>query len=155
MGQSRDGKPGIDPLSGIGFARTILPYGLQRRLVQAAVQNPFLESVQTIARVDQAFVFNRCLKRSPRMPLRTSTRFIVSAPLRLPPPPSWWRQIDGKAIPMVQHGGSHPTHRLTQGQQANKKRMAMVAPVITGRNLGTYWRGSSKACSQPPPGSRR
>jgi hypothetical protein len=39
--------------------------------------------------------------------------------------------VDGKGIPMVKPGGAQPTHRLTKGQKANKKRMATVATVFT------------------------
>src|SRR5579864_7721773 len=39
--------------------------------------------------------------------------------------------VDGKGIPMVKLGGAQPTHRLTKGQKANKKRMATVATVFT------------------------
>ena len=50
MGYSQPGLPGIFPLDRAltSLARSF-SYELQRRLVKAAVQNPFLDSVQTIA----------------------------------------------------------------------------------------------------------
>jgi hypothetical protein len=48
--------------SGAGPARAILLYELQRRLVKAAVQNPFQESVQTIAELTGVSVSKRSLE---------------------------------------------------------------------------------------------
>lgn len=50
MGYSRSGGPSIFPLDqALALPARSFSYELQRRLVKAAVQNPFLESVQTIA----------------------------------------------------------------------------------------------------------
>ena len=50
MGYSRPGAPSIFPLDqALALPARSFSYQLQRRLVKAAVQNPFLESVQTIA----------------------------------------------------------------------------------------------------------
>jgi hypothetical protein len=50
MGYSRPGVPGIFPLDrALTLPARSFSYELQRRLVKAAVQNPFLDSVQTIA----------------------------------------------------------------------------------------------------------
>jgi hypothetical protein len=50
MGYSRPGAPSIFPLDqALVLPARSFSYELQRRLVKAAVQNPFLESVQTIA----------------------------------------------------------------------------------------------------------
>jgi hypothetical protein len=50
MGYSRPGTPSIFPLDqALALPARSFSYELQRRLVKAAVQNPFLESVQTIA----------------------------------------------------------------------------------------------------------
>src|SRR5580658_7418483 len=50
MGYSRPGAPGIFPLDrALTLPARSFSYELQRRLVKAAVQNPFLDSVQTIA----------------------------------------------------------------------------------------------------------
>jgi hypothetical protein len=50
MGYSRPGGPSIFPLDkALALPARSFSYELQRRLVKATVQNPFLESVQTIA----------------------------------------------------------------------------------------------------------
>ena len=50
MGYSRSGAPSIFPLDrALALPARSFSYELQRRLVKAAVQNPFLESVQTMA----------------------------------------------------------------------------------------------------------
>ena len=50
MGYSRSSGPSIFPLDkALALPARSFSYELQRRLVKAAVQNPFLESVQTIA----------------------------------------------------------------------------------------------------------
>src|SRR6202050_4722084 len=50
MGYSRPGAPSIFPLDkALALPARSFSYELQRRLVKAAVQNPFLDSVQTIA----------------------------------------------------------------------------------------------------------
>src|SRR5580765_3946055 len=50
MGYSRPGAPGIFPLDwALTLPARSFSYELQRRLVKAALQNPFLDSVQTIA----------------------------------------------------------------------------------------------------------
>src|SRR5437879_2644061 len=54
MGYSRPGAPSIFPLDkALALPARSFSYELQRRLVKAAVQNPFLESVQTIAELDR------------------------------------------------------------------------------------------------------
>src|SRR4030095_9685844 len=107
-------------------------YELQRRLVKAAVQNPFLESVQTIAELTGVSVSKRSLEeilpdaaqdlhafyRRQRSAAHVTGSILVAA-------------VDSKGIPMVKPGGAQPTPRLTKGQKANKKRMATVATVFT------------------------
>jgi hypothetical protein len=132
MGYSRPGVPGIFPLDrALTLPRRSFSYELQRRLVKAAVQNPFLDSVQTIADLTGVSVSKRSLEqilpdaaqdfdafyrqRSPEPAIGT---ILVAA-------------VDCKGIPMVKPPGTQPTPRLTKGQKANKKRMATVAAVFT------------------------
>ena len=106
-------------------------YELQRRLVKAAVQNPFLESVQTIAELTGVAVSKRSLEEilpdaaqdfdafyRQRSPEPATGSILVAA-------------VDGKGIPMVKSDGAQPKLRLTKGQKTNKKRMATVAAVFT------------------------
>jgi hypothetical protein len=132
MGYSRHGAPSIYPLDrALALPARSFSYELQRRLIKAAVQNPFLESVQTIAESTGVSVSKRSLEEilpaaaqdfdvfyRQRAPAHATGSILVAA-------------IDGKGIPMVKPGGAQPTARLTKGQKANKKRMATVATVFT------------------------
>ena len=63
MGYSRPGAPSIFPLDqALALPARSFSYELQRRLVKAAVQNPFLESVQTIAELTGVSVSKRSLE---------------------------------------------------------------------------------------------
>jgi hypothetical protein len=63
MGYSRSGAPSIFPLDqALALPARSFSYELQRRLVKAAVQNPFLESVQTIAESTGVSVSKRSLE---------------------------------------------------------------------------------------------
>src|SRR5215468_169733 len=132
MGYSCDGAPSIYPLDrALALPARSFSYELQRRLVKAAVQNPFLESVQTIAELTGVSVSKRSLEEilpdaaqdfdafyRQRFAAHATGSILVAA-------------VDGKGIPMVKPGGAQPTARLTKGQKANKKRMATVATVFT------------------------
>jgi hypothetical protein len=132
MGYSRDGAPSIYPLDrALALPVRSFSYELQRRLVKAAVQNPFLEAVQTIAELTGVSVSKRSLEEilpdaaqdfdvfyRQRSVAHATGSLLVAA-------------VDGKGIPMVKPGGAQPTARLTKGQKANKKRMATVATVFT------------------------
>jgi len=132
MGYSRDGASSIYPLDeALVLPARSFSYELQRRLVKAAVRNPFLESVQTIAELTGVSVSKRSLEEilpdaaqdfdafyRQRFAAPATGSILVAA-------------VDGKGIPMVKPGGVRPTARLTKGQKANKKRMATVAAVFT------------------------
>ena len=131
MGYSRPGAPSIFPLDrALALPARSFSYELQRRLVKAAVQNPFLESVQTIAELTGVAVSKRSLEEilpdaaqdfdafyRQRSPQPATGSILVAA-------------VDGKGIPMVKPA-AQPKLRLTKGQKANKKRMATVAAVFT------------------------
>jgi hypothetical protein len=132
MGYSRPGALSIFPLDhALALPARSFSYELQRRLVKAAVQNPFLESVQTIADLTGVSVSKRSLAQilpdaaqdfdafyRQRCPEPATGSILVAA-------------VDCKGIPMVKPGGAQPTARLAKGQKANKKRMATVAAVFT------------------------
>lgn len=132
MGYSRDGTPSIYPLDQtLALPARSFSYELQRRLVKAAVQNPFHESVETIADLTGVSVPKRSLEEilrdaaldfdafyQERAPEQANGSILVAA-------------VDGKGIPMVKPGGAQPSARLTKGQKANRKRMATVAAVFT------------------------
>jgi len=132
MGYSRPGAPSLFPLDqALALPARSFSYELQRRLVKAAVQNPFLESVQTIADLTGVSVSKRSLEEilpdaaqdfdafyRQRCPEPATGSILVAA-------------VDCKGIPMVKPGRAQPTARLAKGQKANKKRMATVAAVFT------------------------
>jgi len=63
IGYSRDGSPSIYPLDReLALPARCFSYELQRRLVKAAVQSPFLESVQSIAESTGVSVSKRSLE---------------------------------------------------------------------------------------------
>jgi hypothetical protein len=132
MGYSRPGAVGIFPLDrALTLPARSFSYELQRRLVKAAVLNPFLDSVQTIADLTGVSVSKRSLEQilpdaaqdfdafyRQRSPDPAAGAILVAA-------------VDCKGIPMVKPPGAPATSRLTKGQKANKKRMATVAAVFT------------------------
>jgi hypothetical protein len=132
MGYARPGAPSVFPLDkALALPSRSFSYELQRRLVKAAVQNPFLESVQTIAELTGVAVPKRSLEEILPDAARDFDAFYRQ---RIATPATGSilvAAVDGKGIPMVKPGGAQPTHRLTKGQKANKKRMATVATVFT------------------------
>ena len=132
MGYSRDGAPSIYPLDQtLALPARSFSYELQRRLVKAAVQNPFHESVEAIADLTGVSVPKRSLEEILRDAALDFDAFYQE---RAPEPANGSilvAAVDGKGIPMVKPGGAQPSVRLTKGQKANKKRMATVAAVFT------------------------
>ena len=128
-GYSHDGAPSIYPLDQtLALPARSFCYELQRRLVKAALQNPFHESVEAIAERTGVSVPQRRLEEM----LRDAALDVDACdPQRAPEPASGSLRVaavEGKGIPMVKPGGAQPTVRLTTGQKANRKRMATVAP---------------------------
>ncbi|HEY3628567.1 MAG TPA: ISKra4 family transposase [Terracidiphilus sp.] len=132
MGYSRPGAPSIFPLDqALALPARSFSYELQRRLVKAAVQNPFLESVQTIAELTGVSVSKRSLEEILPNAAQDFDAFYRQRSATPATGSILVAAIDGKGIPMVKPGGAQPTHRLTKGQKANRKRMATVATVFT------------------------
>lgn len=132
MGYSRPGAPSIFPLDqALALPSRSFSYELQRRLVKAAVQNPFLESVQTIAELTGVAVPKRSLEEILPDAAQDFDAFYRHRSAAPATGSILVAAVDGKGIPMVKPGGAQPTHRLTKGQKANKKRMATVATVFT------------------------
>ena len=145
MGYSRPGAPSIFPLDKApALPARSFSYELQRRLVKAAVQNPFLESVQTIAELTGVSVSRRSLEEI--LQPRISTPSTNSAQWLPPSAGSWWPPWTPRAIPMVKPGGAQPKARLTKGQKANKKTHGHSGYRFHSRVLGT-----DTAASHPKP----
>jgi hypothetical protein len=132
IGYSRPGTPSIFPLDqALTLPARSFSYELQRRLVKAAVQNPFLESVHTIAELTGVAVPKRSLEEILPDAAQDFDAFYRQRSAAPATGSILVAAVDGKGIPMVKPGGAQPTHRLTKGQKANKKRMATVATVFT------------------------
>jgi hypothetical protein len=132
MGYCRDGAPSIFPLDrALALPARSFSYELQRRLVKAAVQNPFLESVQNIAELTGVSVSKRSLEEILPDAAQDFDEFYRQRAAAPAMGSILVAAVDGKGIPMVKPGGAQPTARLTKGQKANKKRMATVATVFT------------------------
>jgi hypothetical protein len=132
MGYSRDGSPSIYPLDrALALPARSFSYELQRRLIKAAVQNPFLESVQTIAELTGVSVSKRSLEEILPDAAQDFDAFYRQRSAAPATGSILVAAVDGKGIPMVKPGGAQSTARLTKGQKANKKRMATVATVFT------------------------
>jgi len=133
MGYSRAGAPSIYPLD----QTLVLParsfsYELQRRLIKAAVQNPFHESVATIADLTGVAVSKRSLEEMLRDAAQDFDAFYQQRSPQTAAGAILVAAVDGKGIPMVKPGAApQPSVRRTKGQKANRKRMATVATVFT------------------------
>ena len=132
MGYSRPGAPSIFPLDqALALPARSFSYELQRRLVKAAVQNPFLESVQTIAELTGGAVSKGSLEQILPDAAQDFDAFYPQRSVATPTGSILVAAVDGKGIPMVKPCADLPRPRLTKGQKANKKRMATVATVFT------------------------
>src|SRR2546425_7233626 len=132
MGYSRPSAPSIFPLDkALALPARSFSYELQRRLVKAAVQNPFLESVQTIAELTGVSVSKRSLEEILPDAARDFDAFYQQRSGATAAGSILEAAVDGKGIPMVKSCGPQPSARLTKGQKANKKRRATVATVFT------------------------
>jgi hypothetical protein len=132
MGYSRAGALGIFPLDqALALPARSFSYELQRRLVKAAVQNPFLDSVQTIAELTGVSVSKRSLEQILPDAAQDFDAFYRQRSHQPATGSILVAAVDCKGIPMVKPAGAEPTSRLAKGQKANKKRMATVAAVFT------------------------
>src|SRR6202050_3511705 len=132
MGYSRPRAPSIFPLDkALALPARSFSYELQRRLVKAAVQNPFLESVQTIAELTGVSVSKRSLEEILPDAALDFDAFYQQRSVASAAGSILVAAVDCKGIPMVKPRSPQPTARLTKGQKANKKRMATVATVFT------------------------
>jgi hypothetical protein len=132
MGYSHAGARSIYPLdAALALPARVFSYELQRRLVQAAVQGTFQESIAGVADLTGLSVSKRSLEA---LLVDAARDFDAFYRERLPAPvvgSILVAAVDGKGIPMVKPGGAPPAHRRSKGQKANKKRMATVATVFT------------------------
>src|SRR5450631_2951145 len=111
MGYSRPGALGIFPLDqALALPARSFSYELQRRLVKAAVQNPFLDSVQTIAELTGVSVSKRSLEQI--LP-DAAQDFDAFYRQRSPEPATgtWWPPSIARVFPWL----SRPAHNPPRG----------------------------------------
>jgi len=109
MGYSRPSGPSIFPLDqALALPARSFSYELQRRLVKAAVPNPFPESVQTIAELTGVGVSKRNLEEILPDAARDFDASISSARLPRPPVQSGWRQSTVRAFPWSSLAAHNP-----------------------------------------------
>ena len=132
MGYARVGAPSLYPLDqALALPARSFSYELQRRLVKAAVQNPFHEAVEALVELTGVSVSKRSLEEILRDAAQDFDAFYRE---RSPEPATGSilvASVDGKGIPMVKPVAAPPPVRLSKGQKANRKRMATVATVFT------------------------
>jgi len=140
-------------------------YELQKRLIKAAIQGPFRESMERIQDAAGLIVAMRSLEKilqeaaqdfdafygqRPHVPPSSSTSIVVAA-------------VDCKGIPMVNKDRPRGPARRTKGPKANRKKMATVATVfsrlpwarspqqVVDSLFGTVPLGGAKSVATPPP----
>src|SRR5258708_822158 len=128
MGYSQPSAPSIFPLDkALALPARSFSYELQRRLVKAAVQNPFLESVQTIAELTGVSVSKRSLEEILPDAARDFDAFYQQHSVATAAGSILVAAADFKGIPMVKPCRTQPRPRLPKGQKPNTKPMAPVA----------------------------
>ena len=122
MGYSRPRAPGIFPLDkALALPARSFSYELQRRLVKAAVQNPFLESVRNIAELTGVSVSKRSLEEILPDAARDFDASYQKRSVATAAGSILVAAVDGKGIPMVKPCGAQPRVRLTKGQKASQR----------------------------------
>src|SRR5215470_14309249 len=136
MGYCRDGAPSIYPLDkALALPARSFSYELQRRLVKAAVQNPFLESVQTIAESTGVSVSKRSLEEILPDAARDFDAFYQQRSVAIAAGAILVAAVDAKGIPMVKPCGAQPKARLTKDRRLTKNawpRWLPFSPVLLG-----------------------
>lgn len=161
MGYFHPGDRSIYPLDQeLALPARSFSYELQRRLVKAAVLNPFQEAVASIAELTGVAVPKRSLEQILPEAAQDFDAFYRQRAAEPSDGPILVAAVDCKGIPMVKPEGRQPVARLTKGQKANRKRMATVATVFTRQPwvrtpeqvLKSLFRlGSGEQNSVPPP----
>jgi hypothetical protein len=156
MSYSHAGAHSIYPLDeALALPARVFSYELQRRLVLAAVQGTFQESIDGIADLTGLSVSKRSLAE---LLLDASRDFDVFYRERVQATAIGSilvAAVDGKGVPMFKPNGARPTVRRTKGQKTNRKRMATVAAVFTKdpwvRTPEQVVESLFRTCSQPLP----
>jgi hypothetical protein len=155
MSYSRDGAPSIYPLDQtLALPARSFSYELQRRLVKAAVQNPFHESVEAIADLTGVSVPKRSLEEilqdaaldfdafyRERAPEPASGSILVAA-------------VDGKGIPMVQGAESQPEENGHRGRRVHPRALGAHPRTGCGKSVPYPTSDPHRRANSPTPGEQ-
>lgn len=162
----RDGAESIHPLDeALQLPARSFSYELQKRMVKAAIQGPFRESMQRIQEAAGLTVPMRSLEQILEGAAQDFDAFYRQRlPVASQPVASILvAAVDCKGIPMVKKDRAQKPVRRTKGQKANRKRMATVATVFSRipwirtpqQVVESLFRigplDSAKAATTPPP----
>ena len=107
LGYSRHGAHSIYPLDeALQLPARSFSYELQKRLIKAAVQGPFQESIHAIAEITGVLVPQRRLEELLPEAAQDFDAFYLE---RVPEPEAGWilvGAVDGQGIPMLKPGGA-------------------------------------------------
>ena len=157
MAYSRPGARSIFPLDkALALPARSFSYELQRRLVKAAVQNPFLESVQTIAELTGVSVPKRSLEEILPDAAQDFDAFYQQRSVATAAGSILVAAVDGKGIPMGQAfwrtSPSTADQRAEGQQETNGHGRYRFHPCSLGAYPSTSHR---KPFPHLPPGIRR
>lgn len=134
LGYCHPGAPTVHPLDDqLQLPHRSFSYELQRRLIKAAVQGPFQEAIERVEESTGVSVPKRSAEQLVQDAAQAFEAFYQG---RTPPPeaetgPILVGSVDGKGIPMVKPQPAERVVRRGKGEKAHKKRMAVVATVLT------------------------
>src|SRR6516225_4373986 len=112
MGYSRLGSPSLYPRDQtLALPARSFSYQLPRRLVKAAVQNPFHEAVEALAELTGVSVSKRSLEELLPDAAQDFDAFYRERSPERRPARSWWRR--SLAIPLVKPFAEQPPLRLS------------------------------------------
>jgi hypothetical protein len=134
IGYSHPGHPSIHPLDeALQLPARSFSYELQKRLVQAAVQGPWRESIDRILDISGLTVPMRSLEQILQDAAQDFDAFYTQRPADPSSPAASILvvAVDCKGIPIVKAPRNERSVRRTKGQKANRKKMATVAAVFT------------------------
>jgi hypothetical protein len=134
IGYSHPGQPSIHPLDeALQLPARSFSYELQKRLLQAAVPGPLRESIDRILDNTGLTVPMRSLQQLLQDAAQDCDAFYAQRPADPSSPAASILvvAVDCKGIPIVKPPRNERSVRRTQGQKANRKKMATVAAGCT------------------------
>jgi len=155
MGYSLPSAPSIFPLNqALALPARSFSYELQRRLFKAAAQNPFLESVQTIAELTGVAVSKRSLEEILPDAARDFDAFYQQRSVATAAGSILVAAVDGKGIPMVKPCGAQPSAANQRAEGLIRNEWPLWLPSSRAR-LGCEPHNKLSKAFSPPPARHR